>query len=134
MKIGSVMETIQIVAGPGPEPPARPRLTQVPRVEKPDPCATSSAGACVRPPAKIRDVRPIFPPGVDAGSGSVVILEALIDTNGLVTGVKVLRSPDPALSNAAMDAVNGWEFLPTHLDGEPIETKMTVTMNFVGAK
>jgi len=134
MKIGSVMETITVVAGPGPELAARPRLTQVPRVEAPDPCATSPAGGCVRPPVKIRDVRPIFPAGVNAGSGSVVVLEGRIDANGLMTNVEVLRSPDPALSNAAMEAVNGWEFLPTHLDGQPIETRMTVTVNFIGAK
>jgi TonB family protein len=134
MKIGSVMETLQIVAGPGPEPTAKPRLMQVPRVETPDPCATSAAGGCVRPPVKIRDVRPIFPAGVNAGSGSVVILEGRIDVNGLMTDVEVLRSPDPALSNAAVDAVKDWEFLPTHLDGQPIETRMTVTVNFIGAK
>ena len=96
MKIGSVMETIRVVAGPGPELTARPRLMQVPRVETPDPCATSAAGGCVRPPVpKIRDVRPTFPAGVNAGSGSVVILEGRIDVNGLMTDVEVLRSPDP---------------------------------------
>jgi len=134
MQIGSVQETITVVAGPGPEPLARPRTAQVARVEKPDPCASSPNGGCLRPPTKIRDVRPIFPAGVDAGSGSVVVLEGRIDANGLMTGLAVLRSPDPALSNAAVEAVNGWEFLPTHLDGQPIETRMTVTVNFIGAK
>lgn len=135
MQIGSVQETITVVAGPGPEPLAsRPRTAQVARVEKPDPCASSPKGGCLRPPTKIRDVRPIFPAGVDAGSGSVVVLEGRIDANGLMTGLEVLRSPDPAFSNAAVEAVNGWEFLPTHLDGQPIETRMTVTVNFIGAK
>jgi outer membrane biosynthesis protein TonB len=46
----------------------------------------------------------------------------------------VLRTPDPALSTAAMEAVNRWEFRPTHLDGQPIDTHMTVTVNFVAAK
>jgi TonB family protein len=130
MQIGSIMETISVTPGEGPAPP-RPRVTQVPRVEKPDPCATSPNGGCVRPPIKIKDVRPIYPVGVP---GSTVVLNGRIDTNGLVTGLEVLRQADPALASAALDAVNGWEFLPTHLDGQPIETRMTVTVNFVDPK
>jgi TonB family protein len=129
MQIGMVAETITVTPGGG-LLASRPRLAQVARAETPDPCATSSNGGCVRPPVKIKDVRPVYPAGVP---GSVVILGARIDVNGRVTDVEVLRS-DPALASAAIDAVNGWEFLPTHLDGQPIETRMTVTVNFVDAK
>jgi len=130
MQIGMVSETITVTPDNGLTVP-RPRLMQVARVERPDPCATSSDGGCVRPPTKIKDVRPVYPAGVP---GSVVILSAIIDVNGRVTDLAVLRSADPALASAAIDAVSGWEFLPTHLDGQPIDTRMTVTVNFVDPK
>jgi TonB family protein len=80
---------------------------------------------------KIKDVRPIFPAGIDPpGSGTVVILEGLIDVGGFVTDLKVLRAVDPAFGAAAVEGVRQWEFLPTHLDGQPVETRMTVTVNF----
>ena len=97
-------------------------------VEKPDPCASSATGGCLRPPTKIKDVRPIYPAGT---AGGVVILAGTIDANGLVTGVEVLRSRGSSLDAAAVEAVSAWEFLPTHLDGQPVETRMTVTVNFV---
>jgi TonB family protein len=135
MKIGSVAETITVTPSINPPPQvelaARARVAQVRRVETADPCASSPAGGCIRPPTKIKDVRPIYPIGAPGG---VVILEGNIDVNGLVTDIAVLRTPDPALSTAAIEAVSGWEFLPTHLDGQPIETRMTVTIDFASTK
>jgi TonB family protein len=132
MRIGSVMETITVVPG-GPD--SRPTVNGYsgarPADNTPDPCAQSTVGACIRPPVKIRDVRPMYPNGA---AGGVVILDATIDANGLISNTQVLRTPDPALSAAAMEAVNRWEFRPTHLDGQPIDTHMTVTVNFVAAK
>ncbi|HKF67043.1 MAG TPA: M56 family metallopeptidase [Vicinamibacterales bacterium] len=133
MQIGSVMETITVTDVPeGPRSPALVRDWSGARAaEKADPCATSPNGGCIRPPVKIKDVRPIYPTGVP---GSLVIVAGRIDATGRMTGLEVLRSADPALANAALEAVNGWEFLPTHLDGQPVETRMTVTVNFQGAK
>jgi TonB family protein len=132
MRIGSIMETITVVPG-GPE--SRPTVNGYsgarPADDKPDPCAQSTVGACIRPPVKTKDVRPMYPNGA---AGGVVILDATIDANGLISNTQVLRTPDPALSTAAMEAVNRWEFRPTHLDGQPIDTHMTVTVNFVAAK
>jgi len=129
MKIGRVMETINVTPGDG--RPAQ-GYTGARPADRPDACAASPTGGCIRPPTKIKDVHPVYPPG--AAGGTVVILEATIDTNGSVADVKVLRSIEPALSSAAIEAVSQWEFMPTHLDGQPIETKMTVSVNFVSAK
>jgi len=126
MKIGSVTETITVTRTPDSRPLVNGYSGARP-VDKPDPCAQSTYGACLRPPVKIKDVRPVFPPGAEGG---VVILAARIDTNGFVTDVKVLREVNQAIATAAIDAVARWEFLPTHLDGQPIDTDMTVTINF----
>jgi TonB family protein len=132
MKVGSVMETITVTDSPdAPRSPVVRDWSGVRATRRTDPCATSTNGGCLLPPVKIKDVRPIYPSGVP---GSVVVLAGRIDATGHMTGLEVLRSADPALASAALEAVNAWEFLPTHLDGQPVETRMTVTVNFVGAK
>jgi len=59
----------------------------------------------------------------------VVILEAVIDTNGDVADARILRSI-PMLDQAAVDAVRQWRFTPTLLNGVPVQVIMTVTVNF----
>jgi TonB family protein len=89
-------------------------------------------GGSVRPPKKIKDVRPSYPPSmVAAGLGGVVPLEALIGQDGSVISVRVLTAPaHPDLANAAMDAVRQWRFTPTLLNGQPVEVAMTVRVTF----
>ena len=87
-------------------------------------------GGNIRPPTKIRDVRPIYPPDAQASRvQGVVILEAVIDASGRVRETKVLRSI-PMLDQAAVDAVMQWEFTPTLLNGAGVPVIMTVTVNF----
>ena len=87
-------------------------------------------GGAIKPPAKVKDVRPIYPPvAQQAEVQGVVIIEATIDSYGRVRNVKVLRSI-PMLDQAAVDAVYQWEFMPTMLNGAPTPVIMTVTVNF----
>jgi len=44
--------------------------------------------------------------------------------------LKVISSPDPALSQAAEDAVREWRYEPTLLNGQPIEVVTTVAVRF----
>jgi protein TonB len=41
-----------------------------------------------------------------------------------------VSSPDPQLTEAAMKAVREWRYQPSLLNGEPIETATTITVNF----
>ena len=59
----------------------------------------------------------------------VVILEAIIGVDGRVQQARVLRSV-PLLDQAALNAVQSWEYTPTLLDGRPVPIIMTVTVNF----
>ena len=87
-------------------------------------------GGSIKPPAKLRDVRPVYPQeALDARVSGLVILEAVIDGSGFVRSAKVLRSI-PLLDAAALDAVRQWQFTPTLLNGVPIPVVMTVTVNF----
>ena len=75
-------------------------------------------------------VEPVYPEiARRAGVSGVVILEAVIDPNGNVTDVRVLRSI-PLLDQAAMDAVRQWKYEPTLLNGVPVPIVMTVTVRF----
>ena len=87
-------------------------------------------GGSVRPPKKLVDVRPEYPADARAAKiQGVVILGIVIGENGSVIDTMVLRSI-PELDQAAIDAVNQWQFEPTLLNGEPVEIELTVTINF----
>jgi len=87
-------------------------------------------GGSVMEPRKIRDVKPVYPDVAQvAGVQGIVIVEVLIEVDGSVRDVKVLRSV-PMLDQAAVDAVRQWRFTPTLLNGQPVPVVMTATVNF----
>jgi TonB family protein len=91
---------------------------------------TLRAGTDVPPPAKIVDVRPIYPPeAIAARITGVVIIQAEIGLTGEVESATVARSI-PMLDEAALTAVRQWKYQPTVIKGEPVRVAMTVTVNF----
>jgi TonB family protein len=89
-------------------------------------------GGNIRAPRKLTDVKPRYPDHLSAaGVGGIVVLNALVDTNGDVSEVSVVRSPNPDLEVAAVEAVRQWQFTSTVLNCVPIEVKMRVTVNFL---
>jgi protein TonB len=108
-----------------PSPPLSPEFAQSMRALDP-----VRIGGGIMPPVKIRDVKPVYPPlARQAGVQGVVIIEALIDSEGAVAEARVLRSI-PLLDEAALNAVREWHFAPTILDGSPRAVIMTVTVSF----
>ncbi len=102
--------------------------TQV-RPQAPTP-APLRVGGGIREPRKIRDVRPLYPEAARlAGISGVVILEAVIDPEGMPVNLRVLRSI-PDLDQAAINAVRQWRYAPSLLNGVPVAVIMTVTVNF----
>ena len=84
----------------------------------------------IRAPTKVKDVSPIYPSIAQAARvQGVVILEAVIGSDGVVKDARVLRSI-PLLDQAALDAVRQWVFTPTLLSGVPVPVVMTVTVSF----
>ena len=75
-------------------------------------------------------VPPVYPPlAVRAKVQGVVILEAVVDRQGRVEEVKVLRSI-PLLDAAAIAAVRQWRYSPLLLNGQPERFVLTVTVSF----
>jgi protein TonB len=105
-------------------------LPEAPPPPPPPPQAPVRVGGQIKPPNKIKDARPVYPPiAQSARVSGVVIIEATIGTDGRVKDAKVLRSI-PLLDQAALDAVKQWQYSPTLLNGVPVSVIMTVTVNF----
>jgi periplasmic protein TonB len=81
-------------------------------------------------PMKVADAAPVYPAVARlAHVQGVVILEAVLDVEGRVDSVRVLRSI-AQLDQSAVDAVRRWRFTPALLNGQPVSVVMTVTVNF----
>jgi TonB family protein len=59
-----------------------------------------------------------------------VLLEAVIGRDGRIHRLKMLKSPDPDLTVAALIAVRQWEYKPYTLNSNPVEVKTTITVIF----
>jgi protein TonB len=96
----------------------------------PPPQAPIRLHSGMQAPRTIARVNPVYPRiAQSARVEGVVILEAVIDAQGRVERVGVLRSI-PQLDQAAIEAVKQWTFTPTLLNGVPVPIVMTVTLNF----
>ncbi len=65
-----------------------------------------------------------------AGVQGTAIVEAVIDEQGNVTNVRLIRGLPMALDQAAMQAVQQWKFKPARLNGRPVKVYYTLTVNF----
>ena len=87
-------------------------------------------GGQIKPPTKVKDVTPVYPAiARSARVAGAVVIAATIDEEGKVIDAKVVRSV-PLLDQAALDAVQQWEYMPTLLNGVPVPVLVTVTINF----
>jgi TonB family protein len=61
----------------------------------------------------------------------LVVLNAVIGTDGGLMSITPVNSlVDPALAQAALDAVRLWRYQPSMLNGVPVEVVTTITVNF----
>ena len=60
----------------------------------------------------------------------IVIVEAIINKNGEVEQVKVIKGLPMGLSESAVEAVRKWKFKPGTLNGEPVDVIFNLTVNF----
>jgi TonB family protein len=96
-----------------------------------DACKPSSVGGRVRPPSKLKDVKPIYPANLrESQTSGTVWLKATIAVDGTVREVQVIKSVHPDLDNAAIEAVRQWVFDGTLLNCTPTEVTMNVRVDF----
>jgi len=84
-------------------------------------------------PAVMREVKP--PYTLEAMKRRIegqVEMQAVVEADGTVGDVRVIRSLDPDLDAQAVKAMTGWQFRPARFNGEPaalvVEANMTFTM------
>ena len=88
-------------------------------------------GGDVKPPEKIYQPQPAYTEiARKARIQGVVIVQAIIDKQGGVTNVKVLKGLPMGLEEAAVDAIKQWKFKPATLNGKPVTVYYNLTVNF----
>jgi protein TonB len=131
-----VLDTPGVVAGsaidsPPTPPPSAPPLPPPP---PPVPAAPVRVGGVIGQPTLLTRVGPAYPPmAVQAHVEGVVVLEAVVDRQGRVENVRILRSI-PLLDQAAIDAVKQWQYAPLLVNGQPASFIITVTVSFALAR
>ncbi len=81
--------------------------------------------------ALVKKMPPIYPAAAKmAGVQGVVVLGAVIGTDGKVGDLEVLISPSPMLAKSALDTVKTWEYTPYLLDGKAVEVETTINVIF----
>jgi len=96
-----------------------------------EPTGPIRVGGDVKPPKKISFPSPQYTEiARKARISGVVIVEAIIDKQGNVTNVKVLKGLPMGLDQSAVDAVQRWKFEPATLNGKPVAVIYNLTVNF----
>ncbi len=121
-QVGGVLGGVLGGAWKGVPPPAQP-VAEGPK-------APVRVGGDVKPPRLLFGPEPDYPPlARQAHLSGVVIIEAVIDEHGSVTGMRVI-SGHPVLIPAAMSAVSKRRYEPTVLDGQPTPIDLRVEVSF----
>lgn len=82
-------------------------------------------------PKMIKRVKPVYPAAaLEKKIEGVVILEAVTDEYGKVRTARMISSPDPLLTEAALQAVKQWEYEPYIKAGKPTGVIFTATVTF----
>ena len=112
--VGGVVGGFEIEAPP---PPPAPRVPV-------------RIGGQILQPALVHRVEPVYPAvAVAAHVEGTIILEAVVDEEGRVENLRVLRSIK-LLDDAAMEAVRQWRYRPLLLNDRPSSFVLTVVLTF----
>ena len=96
-----------------------------------EPTGPIMVGGDVKAPIKVSGATPQYTEiARRARIEGVVIVQAIVNKQGDVTNVKVLKGLPMGLDTAAVQAVKGWKFKPATLHGRPVDVYYTLTVNF----
>jgi protein TonB len=123
---GSGTGTGEGTGGDKPAPPPPPPPAPEPKDEGP-----LRVGGDVKAPVAINRAKPDYTDVArKAHVNGVVVVEAVVNKEGEVEQVKVLKGLPMGLSEQAVDAVKKWRFKPGTLNGEPVDVIFSLTVNF----
>ena len=85
----------------------------------------------VKAPVVLHRVTPLYPrAAMLIHLNGFVIVECIIDRTGVVRDAKVVKSSSGLFEQAALDAVQQWQFAPGSLHGKPVDTIFDLTVTF----
>lgn len=85
----------------------------------------------IQKPSIKNALKPTYPESLAAqGEVGAAIVEIVVDVEGKISTMNVLRSTHPEFAEAATTALRQWEFVPGKKDGAAAETRWRVAVNF----
>jgi len=124
LAIGRVSEAVTITA-------ERPAAIATPLSAAQTQTVPLHVGGMVEPARLIRKVTPTFPPSAKAqGIEGSVTIEAIIDKAGFISSARAVGGSRPELAQAALDAVQQWQYTPARLNGESVDVLTEITVSF----
>ena len=88
-------------------------------------------GQSLTEPSILREVKPDY--AVEAMRGKIegiVALEAIVERDGRVGVVRVIRALDPGLDQKAIEAVRQWRFTPGSREGRAVPVLVNIELTF----
>lgn len=112
-----------------------PAGTGIPGAASPGGCegcnVISASAPGVTPPVALESAALAYPElARRAHVEGIVVLEAIIGADGSVRDVRVLRSANPLLDTAALEAVRRWRYRPARIGERPVAVFLSVVVTF----
>lgn len=124
---------VEVVAGSAHRklhPGSNATKVEIPSSETPSAPALKAATNAVEHQAVADASQPAYPPlAQHMNVQGAVTLQALIGVDGVIENLRVLSGP-AILAAAAQQAVREWRFKPIVQNGQAVESKATITVNF----
>jgi periplasmic protein TonB len=90
-----------------------------------------TAGMLDNPPSTRFQKEPVYPHAMKiAGTTGTVWVEFVVDENGRVHDVHVVKSTNPGFDDATVAAVSAWRFEPGKRKGLPVRFRMSIPIVF----
>lgn len=84
-----------------------------------------------RKPVATFQARPKYPAELkEKKQAGEALIDFVVDAQGMVRNVRVVRATHPAFGEAAVESVQKWKFKPGEKDGRSVATRMRVPIVF----
>ena len=130
LHVGSLEETITVAYTEGDPAPSLKQGAVFKPADLTD-CVPPAVGGHIKPPRKIRDMAPQYPPSLrGTGAEGLVVMDATIGLDGFLKNIDVRDGANPDLAAAAVAAVREWQYTQTLLNCVAVEVSMKITTRF----
>lgn len=92
---------------------------------------TYTVGDEIKGPKIVTRVEPGYPEELrQQTKAGIVVIQAIVNTDGSVGTAAVVRHSDPGFDEAALTAVRQWRYEPATLHGKPVRVYLPIFVNF----